>query len=233
MTKLTQTAIKAMNVYEKLNWVRSEFIALNVKKSGINPRLEFEYYTLSDLVPPTLNLCIDIGLSHSTRIDENVAEMIITNIHKPEETIVFSSPFVISDGITNRQGIKVTNTIQDVGSSISYLRRYLYMLFLDVVETDDAIDKSAGGNVEVKSKRPATTTERQEIKKELTGGNAPKAMVNNLTKILKEVAKLDADFKVRIKEMSDATNKFETVSKEDCEAWIIEASERKAEIESA
>lgn len=68
--------------------------------------------------------------------------------------------------------------MQALGSSITYMRRYLYMMALDICEAD-SIDANLGNGTtatgatpapaaQTEKKAPATPQERQEVKQELT-----------------------------------------------------------------
>lgn len=46
-----------MNIYEKIQKVKEEFLAKNIKKSGQNKFAGFNYYELSDITPPLIELC--------------------------------------------------------------------------------------------------------------------------------------------------------------------------------
>lgn len=154
-----------MNVYQKLILARERFLARNVKKSGINRQLEFQYFELQDIVPAATRIFKNIGLlgivqfppvrtsGDGTPITEPVATMTIINTENPTETVEFTIPYREVEQIRSKSGNTVTNPLQALGSSVTYLRRYLWMLALDIVEQDD-VDATLGAKTT--SEKPTT-----------------------------------------------------------------------------
>ena len=98
----------------------------------------------------------------------------------------------------------IKNPIQKLGAVETYVRRYLYMLMLDIVEADaveavtDKPDPETGKATEgtaKKSNRPATEAERQEAKKDLIdkGGEATDTQIKAIKNGLKKLRTKDAE----------------------------------------
>ncbi len=73
----------------------------------------------------------------------DVATMNIINTDNPEESVPFVAPFNQIAPIVSNAGKQATNEMQALGSSITYMRRYLYMIALDICESD-SIDANLG-----------------------------------------------------------------------------------------
>lgn len=196
--------VKSMNVYEKLMIARDEFLKAPVKKSGVNRFAEFKYFELEDIVPVANKIFKDLNLVFNTSIvmEEYVGALV--NVDDPEQVIKFKIPAIaLTTTKTDKEGNILgnfapagMNSVQALGSTITYMRRYLYMLCLDIVEADaiDAtIDKpnaeDSKAETTKKSKKPVSQEKRQEVKKELINedGEATttqvKAIKNGLKKL--------------------------------------------------
>ncbi len=124
------------NIYQKINLVRKEFKDSDIKKSGENTFQNFKYFELSDIVPIAIDLCnkynlythIDIG----TPLYPDFATLYVRDIDNPKYQVLFrlKLPSINEDGAFNSK-------IQDTGKMETYVRRYLYMLFLDIAIPDE------------------------------------------------------------------------------------------------
>ena len=129
-----QTAIDTtgMNVWSKLLAVRNEFYAAGAKKTGRNLHAEFMYFELSDIVPIAAPIFAKYNLLLMPTFENGNAEAVVINIEKPDERINFSIPLqFIAEPAKFRM-----NEVQGVGAAVTYYRRYLYMIVLDLVEAD-------------------------------------------------------------------------------------------------
>lgn len=211
-----------MNVYQKLQAARVKFIMANVDKSGKHLRLEYKYFSLDDIVPAAEPIFEELGLIMIPIISGETAVARVMNADKPDEFIDFALPYTPIKPIYSNSGNAVTNEMQATGSSVTYIRRYLWMVVLDIAEHDD-ID---GGEVEKakdeedkKPKKPATTEERKEIKKELTAAPvaaAPAATVDELKKLLKQLLSIDAEQEDFVQNIALKTEGFRKITDEQC-----------------
>lgn len=139
-----------MTVHAKLNKARLKFHGLPLKKSGHNKFAGYRYFELSDFLLPALQICDEVGLSCTISFVSDNATMRIVDI-EDDSAIILNSP--MADASTKGQ-----LPIQSLGSQHTYLRRYLWMLALEIVE-HDAIDATAG-NVEPE---PAKMVDAEQI----------------------------------------------------------------------
>lgn len=183
------------NVYQKLAEARARFLSAPIKKSGINRFAEFKYFELEDIVPVATSIFNDLGLLFSTTVLCDIATGILFNVDDPTDCIIVKLPLVdltVTDKDGNIKPPAGMNSIQALGASITYVRRYLYMLILDIVEAD-ALDATSPetGKTEApkKSNKPVSLEKRQEVKEELINqdGEATatqiKAIKNGLKKL--------------------------------------------------
>lgn len=224
-TKRMATSTKGVNVYQKLLAARTKFLESNVEKSGKNMHLQFKYFELEDIVPTATRIFSEIGLIPIVTFDSEVATMTMVNTDNPEETAVFFAPFNQLAPIVSNSGNAVTNEMQALGSSITYMRRYLYMIALDICESD-SVDAGIGAKPAApkpaEKKAPATQEQRQEVKENLTapGDNASDLQIKGLKAALKRLKDADPSKEEMIAKIALQTQGFTVISKSDCEALI-------------
>ena len=215
-----------MNVYQKLILARELFLDENVQKTGKNMLLSFNYFESDDIVPVATKIFSRIGLLPMVNFIDGNAVMSIANTDKPEEVVSFTAPFDKIDPIANKEGKMATNSMQALGSSITYMRRYLYMMVLDICEAD-SIDANIGSGTDSttapsKPTAPATPVQRGEIKDSLTGANegASELQIKSLKAVLKKLKNADPTKEEMIGQIAVQTKGFTEISKSDCEKLI-------------
>lgn len=189
-TKETQDS-QVMNVYGKLIEARKRFLDAGVKKKGVNRYAEFKYFRLDEIIPTKQEIFREVGLADIITFGNEVATLTIYNVDNPDESIDFMSQLAPDESM-------IKNPIQKVGAIQTYVRRYLYLLALDIIESD-GIEETAGKPVEVeekpaettvkKSNRPATPAEREDTKQELINqdGEATKTQRTAISNGLKKL----------------------------------------------
>lgn len=224
-TKKTETAeITTMNIYQKLLKARAMFLEADVKKTGKNMHLSFKYFELEDIVPTATRIFGEVGIVPLVNFTADTATMTIVNTDNPEETVTFVSPFNQIAPIVSNTGKQATNEMMALGSSITYMRRYLYMIALDICESD-GIDANAGvpaPAAPAPKAPPATPEQRQEVKQELTApaDNATALQIKGLKAVLKKLKDADPSKEEMIAQIAVQTNGFTVISKADCETLI-------------
>lgn len=232
---------EGMNVRQKLAKARLYFLNQKVQKSGKNMHLEFKYFELEDIVPPAIRIFARVGLTTTIDFTDEGAVMKVYNVDNAEEApMAFRVPYREVKPIISNQGKEVTNPMQALGSSITYLRRYLWMAVLDITEPDD-IDANLGTeetqeeeeipapNPETakkekkkKSAAPATLQEREEAKKEMTNtdGQADDLQIKALKEACKTLMDKDSDQEEFVQQIAMKTNGFTNVTRSACEQLI-------------
>lgn len=221
-----------LNIIEKVILARQDFLAKRIQKSGLHNgsrQFQFKYYELEDIVPTATEIFSKYGLLFTVDIKETEAIGTFTD-SESESKITFTVPFFIWQ--TFPSGM---NAVQALGAQITYYRRYLYMVALDIVEQDqiDSLpDKPTVASAPVASKS-ATPEQRAEIKAELTSADdqASELQVKSLKNALKALKQLLPDSKDYIKELLSKTNSLKSLSKADCENYITEIIKKMKEIE--
>lgn len=231
--KKTTPDYSTMNVYQKLQAARVLFLEEGVKKTGKNMHLEFMYFELADIVPAAERIFGTVGLLMQPTFVNDLAMANVINVDDPDnEPITFTLPFKPLEPITSNSGKQATNAMQALGSSVTYMRRYLWMLVLDIIE-EDTIDASLGADDKQeekktpakKTKTPATPAERTEIKETLTSGQADEIQIQGLKAALKKLMELDPGKESMVQGIAVQTKGFTQIDRATCEAMIKKVAE--------
>lgn len=226
---------ESMNTMQKLSKARLYFLNSKVDKSGKNILLEFKYFELEDIVPTAIRIFDRVGLVAVDDFGGEIASKTIYNIHDPNDVpVVFQVKYREAEQIVNKNGKAVTNPLQALGSSITYLRRYLWMVALDITEPDN-VDENLGAEeaapepVKAAPKPPATPQERAEIKKELTQavtGNATPEQLEELKSLCKNLRNLDEEKQDEfVQKIAMQTKGFTEIPADACEKLCQHLSE--------
>lgn len=122
-----------MSVYMKLNAARAAFHAAQIKKTGLNKFAGYSYFELSDFIVPALKIFAEHDLCAVVSFGPELATMTITSI-VDGQSIVITSPM-------SSAALKGCHEVQNLGAVQTYLRRYLWVAALEIVE-HDAVDSS-------------------------------------------------------------------------------------------
>lgn len=239
----TSNTPKTTNVYQKLLKARATFLNSEVTKSGKNMQLAYKYFELDDIVPIATKIFEDVGLISLVSFEGENAVMRILNTDNPEETVSFTAPFITLEPIVSSTGKKATNEMQALGSSITYMRRYLYMIALDICEPDE-IDSGLKANTPAPTVTPtpvaapvAKPTTPAPInlapsEKPLTNadGNASEIQIKQLKEVLKKLKDADPTKEEMITKIAIETKGFTVISKADCETLTVKIGEMLKEV---
>ena len=175
------------NIYSKIMKARLQFLESNPQKSGRNEFQKFNYYELDDIVPTATRICNELGLYTEIDMGANLfgyATLTVINIDNTEERTFFrlKMPEINNDNLNN--------ALQDTGRTETYLRRYLYLLFLDIAQNDevDASDNSKGDAPKKKPiskprNKPTPPTPSQPSKPKIAGGRLTLKQKNEIKKV--------------------------------------------------
>ena len=195
---------KAKNVYQKLLEARVKFLESNAKKSGKNRHLTFKYFELDDIVPTATKIFEEVGLLHLVSFENDKAYMQIVNIENPEESVFFYAPVVT---LAENKG---TNAVQAFGATMTYSRRYLYMLALDICEAD-----TFDAGVAPPPTAPSTPTQTKPLTN--ADGKASDIQIKQLKEVMKKLKAADPSQEEFLVKIAIESNSFTNISKAECE----------------
>jgi hypothetical protein len=122
-----------MSVFKQLQQARTKFLSADIKKSGKNKFAGYEYFELGDFIPAIHQIFSDVGLCGVVRFTNDTASLTIYDVEDANHgSIEFTSPMVYAE---NTKG----QAIQNLGSTHTYMRRYLWLMAMEIVE-HDAVD---------------------------------------------------------------------------------------------
>ena len=125
-----------MSVYKKLGEAREKFHQLSLKKTGFNKFASYSYFEISDFIIPALSIFQQVGLVGYISFGSELASLTIVDVEQPDDKLVITSPMSTCE-------MKGLHEVQRLGAVQTYLRRYLWVAALEIVE-HDAIDSSDG-----------------------------------------------------------------------------------------
>lgn len=123
-----------MNVYQKLNAARLALQSTKLSKSGHNKFAGYKYFELGDFLPTIQTIFNEVGLCGVVSFGTETASLTIVDLDKPESTIVVNSPM-------STAALKGCHEVQNLGAVETYVRRYLWVTAMEIVE-HDALDIS-------------------------------------------------------------------------------------------
>lgn len=192
---MAESKIEKLNLYQKIQKCRVELQNSNLKKSGKNKFAGFSYYELADFIPKVNELFDKYKLFSQFTLQSDIATLevfdtenkIKVNDVEIYDSITFSSPVA-------EINIKGANAIQSLGGANTYMKRYLYLNLLEIVENDsfdavsgkDAENNQKKGNSQIPKKEELKIqkTQIEIITKFYNGENMDKLLkANGLNKI--------------------------------------------------
>ena len=131
-----------MKVYNKLMQARLTLHSTELKKSGLNKFAGYRYFELSDFIPAIQKIFASLGLCGIISYGKEIATLTITDMEDGSQ-VQITSPM-------STAALKGCHEVQNLGAVETYIRRYLWVTALEILESD-AVDSSAGAaNIRVK-----------------------------------------------------------------------------------
>jgi len=116
-----------MTVFKKLQAARHQLLNSGIEKSGHNKFSNYHYFELGDFIPAAHKIFDEIGLCGVVRFAETATLTIYDT--EGDGSVEFTTPVVYAE---NAKG----QAIQSLGSTHTYIRRYLWLMALELVEND-------------------------------------------------------------------------------------------------
>lgn len=146
-----------MNVYQKLATARLKLKEAGLKQSGKNKGVGYTYFDLSDILPMTTKLEQELGLLSVVSFTDTEGKLTIYNTEQTSESISFTSPMREAE-------LRGCHPVQNLGAMETYVRRYLYLLAYEIVETD-ALDMTQGTDKPTAQPKASKEENKQELSK--------------------------------------------------------------------
>lgn len=138
-----------MSVHKKLMEARIRLQNTKLTKSGHNKFAGYKYFELGDFLPSIQTIFADLGLCGVVSYGTDVATLCIHDV-ETEKEMVITSPM-------SSAALKGCHEVQNLGAVQTYIRRYLWVTAMEIVE-HDALDATTGNEPATKSTpKPAET----------------------------------------------------------------------------
>ncbi|TFI09268.1 hypothetical protein E4P35_13610, partial [Thiopseudomonas sp. 4R-3cl] len=223
----SKTATKVKTLHEKINDIRKDFVGMGIEKNGVNLYAEYKYFLLDDIVPAVITLNDKHRVTTLFNFDREVATLTVYDIDSTD-SVIFTSPMVY-------QAIpKGATEVQNLGAVQTYLRRYLYIMYLDIVEPEvaDAVQGKLEAQPKTKtekkthSRKPATPKQREEAKKDIIDkdGEATDTQIKSIYNGLKKLREKDTSHEPYIKDTVKSIRAG--LSKKEAETLLLEVASK-------
>ena len=131
-----------MSIHSKLMQARLKLQTADLKKSGHNKFAGYKYFELGDFLPTIQTICNEVGICGHITFYTDIAVLTVTDMNDATEFIEFKCPM-------STAALKGCHEVQNMGATLTYIRRYLWTNAFEIVE-HDAIDSSAGAVINMK-----------------------------------------------------------------------------------
>ena len=117
-----------------------------LKKTGHNKFAGYYYFELGDFLPTIQEIFAGLGLCGIVSYGTDIATLTITDM-EDGTSLVITSPM-------STAALKGCHEVQNLGAVQTYIRRYLWVTALEIVE-NDVLDATTGSVEPTKAKAPA------------------------------------------------------------------------------
>ena len=156
-----------VGVYKKLQEARVKLHSTQLNKSGENKFAKFKYFELGDFIPQVTEIFNKVGLCGVVSFTQDTAYL---TVHETEGDgyITFTTPLVYAS-------VEKTQPIQNLGSTHTYIRRYLWLMAMEIVENDvvDSVEPKAPVKVEAPKVVPKADPKVEPKKEEFFDSSEP------------------------------------------------------------
>lgn len=123
-----------MSVYKKLMAARLELQSRKLNKSGHNKFAGYSYFELGDFLPAIQEIFAKHDLCGVISYSTDIARLTIVDMEGEGGSIEVTSPM-------SSAALKGCHEVQNLGAVQTYIRRYLWVTAMEIVE-HDALDSS-------------------------------------------------------------------------------------------
>ncbi len=135
------------SVYSKLLTARIKLQSVKINKSGQNKFVGYSYFELGDFLPTIQNIFQEVGLCGVISCNSELASIEIIDTETGDK-LTITTPM-------GSAALKGCHEVQNIGAVITYQRRYLWMLALEIVE-HDILDAQTTNETPVKFQKKTT-----------------------------------------------------------------------------
>jgi hypothetical protein len=151
-----------MSVHKKLMAARLELQGRKLNKSGHNKFAGYKYFELGDFLPSIQEIFAQQGLCGVVSFFPDVAVLTITDMD--------DGTYIHINSPMSSAALKGCHEVQNLGAVQTYLRRYLWVTAMEIVE-HDALDATTGAETNNAKQpfKPATKADIKPVVKTVNG----------------------------------------------------------------
>lgn len=124
-----------MSAHRKLMQARIDLQGRKLSKSGHNKFAGYKYFELGDFLPTIQEIFHNLGLCGVVSYGRDEAALVVTDIDDGS-SVTITSPM-------STAALKGCHEVQNLGAVQTYIRRYLWVTAMEIVE-HDALDSTTG-----------------------------------------------------------------------------------------
>jgi hypothetical protein len=171
-----------MSAYAKLMSARIELQSQNLKKSGHNKFANYSYFELGDFLPVIQTIFHKNKMAGVVSFGAELATLTIVDLEDNTQ-VVISSPM-------SSAALKGCHEVQNLGAVQTYIRRYLWVAALEIVE-HDAIDSAPPKEAPSKPSRAIRT--QAEVENLVNAATTPELLTTVWKALLPEEREMVRD----------------------------------------
>jgi hypothetical protein len=134
-----------MSAHDKLMQARIKLQSADLKKTGENKFAGYKYFELGDFLPAVQTIFAELKLCGVVSYGIDLATLTITDL-EDNSSIFITSPM-------STAALKGCHEVQNLGAVQTYIRRYLWVAAMEIVE-HDALDATTGKEEPRRDTRP-------------------------------------------------------------------------------
>jgi hypothetical protein len=124
-----------MSAHKKLMEARMKLQGTKLIKTGENRFAGYKYFELGDFLPDVQRIFSEVGLCGIVSFSTDIATLTITDM-EDNSVVTITSPM-------SSAALKGCHEVQNLGAVQTYIRRYLWVAAMEIVE-HDALDATTG-----------------------------------------------------------------------------------------
>lgn len=141
-------SIKPEGVHRKIMQARIDLQGRNLNKSGNSKFAGYKYFELGDFIPIVQEIFASLGLCGIVSYGRDEAWLTITDTDDGSSTAICSP--------MSTAALKGCHEVQNLGAVQTYIRRYLWVTAMEIVE-HDALDATTGQDKKESAKSEAVS----------------------------------------------------------------------------
>ena len=175
---------KPLTVHGKMAQIKSILSKTKINKSGYNEYAGFKYHELADFIEHINKLNFVVGVNDQINIDEvnNNCSLTLVNTEDKDDHYTVSVPFTHVEMLAKGGAPSNVDRIQRLGSTITYIRRYLYMTAYNIQESDGVDSMEQPTKLPAKEKSQPTTLTEERFNKALDALEKKQTTVQEIEK---------------------------------------------------